>query len=259
MSIYTLGIDVGSTTSKCVILRDGKSIVAKALVPSGTGTAGPQKVLQAVTEEAGLTQSDIAYTVSTGYGRRSVELAAFDMSELSCHAMGAQFLFPKARTVIDIGGQDIKVLSIEDGIMTSFQMNDKCAAGTGRFMEVMAKVLDVKVDDLGELGAQSRKVVQISSTCTVFAESEVISQLSQGEEICDIIAGIHRSVASKVTGLVHRVGLRQPVVMTGGVSRNSNVIYALEEQLGCTVETSELSQYAGALGAAMYGYKKIIH
>ena len=256
MSICTLGIDVGSTTSKCVILRDGREIVAKALVPSGTGTAGPAKALEQVIDAAGLQQQDIKMTVSTGYGRRRIDLADFDMSELSCHAMGAQFLFPKARTVIDIGGQDIKVLSIEDGVMSGFQINDKCAAGTGRFLEVMARILDVDVSEFGALDARSTKTVQISSTCTVFAESEVISQLSLGEAIPDIISGIHLSVSSKVVGLVHRVGLREPVVMTGGVSRNEGIVRALEAQLGCQVQTSELSQYAGALGAALFGFKK---
>lgn len=253
----TLGVDVGSTTSKCVILEDGKKLVGKALIAAGTGTGGPSKALDAVLADAGLGREQIDYTISTGYGRRAEGLADSDMSELSCHAKGAQFLFPEAKTVIDIGGQDIKVMGIDDGIMTTFQMNDKCAAGTGRFMEVMANVLGVKVSELGELGALSTQAVQISSTCTVFAESEVISQLSNGAAVCDIIAGIHRSVASKVTGLVHRVGLRKPVVMTGGVSRNSDVIRALKEQLGCDIQTSELSQYAGALGAALYGYQKI--
>lgn len=256
MALYTLGVDIGSTTSKCIILEDGRKIAAKALVPSGTGTAGPSTAIAEVVRAAGLNDRDIAYTVSTGYGRRRLALADTDMSELSCHAKGAQFIFPGARTVIDIGGQDIKVLSIEDGMMTGFQMNDKCAAGTGRFLEVMARVLGVTVDELGELAQQSTKTVQISSTCTVFAESEVISQLSNGAAVPDIVAGIHRSVASKVVGLVHRVGLRKPVVMTGGVSRNTDVIRALQEQLECPIATHPLSQYAGALGAAMFGYQR---
>lgn len=256
MGIYTLGIDVGSTTSKVVILEDGKTIVGKALIPSGTGTIGPEKALEAAVKESGLTMDQIAFTVSTGYGRRKVDYADMDMSELSCHAKGAQFLFPNVRTVIDIGGQDIKVLGIENGMMTSFQMNDKCAAGTGRFMETMAKALCINVDDLGPYGEKSTKEVQISSTCTVFAESEVISQLSKGESLYDIVAGIHRSVASKVVGLVHRVGMKEPVVMTGGVSRNINVVRALENQLHTTIQTSDLSQYAGAIGAAMFGYNK---
>ena len=256
MAIYTMGIDIGSTTSKGVILKNGKEIVAKALVQSGTGTDGPKKAMEAMTKESGIVMDKIACVISTGYGRHNVAEADDDMSELSCHAQGAQILFPKTRTVIDIGGQDIKVLSIEDGVMTSFQMNDKCAAGTGRFMEVMANVLGVSVQDLGDLDEQSENEISISSTCTGFAESEVISQLSHGAAIPDIIRGIHRSVADKVVGLVHRVGLRTPLVMTGGVSRNKGVLRALESQLGCDIQTSELSQYAGCIGAAVYAYRR---
>ena len=178
-AVYTLGIDVGSTASKCIILKDGKEIVAKSLIDVGAGTSGPQRAIDAVLEAAGMTRDQMAYVLATGYGRNSLMgLADKQMSELSCHARGASFLFPEAHTVIDIGGQDVKVLRIENGTMTNFQMNDKCAAGTGRFLDVMARVLEVRVEDLGDLGAQSKKHVGISSTCTVFAESEVISQLS---------------------------------------------------------------------------------
>ena len=178
-AIYTLGIDVGSTASKCIILKDGKEIIAKSLVDVGTGTTGPQRAIESVLAEAGMKKEDLNYTLATGYGRNSLTgIADKQMSELSCHAKGACFLFPNVHTVIDIGGQDVKVLHIENGAMVNFQMNDKCAAGTGRFLDVMARVLEVKVEDLGRLGAMSTKEVGISSTCTVFAESEVISQLA---------------------------------------------------------------------------------
>ena len=169
--IYTLGIDVGSTASKCIVLKDGKEIVAKSLIDVGAGTSGPQRAIEAVLNEAGMKKEDMAYTLATGYGRTSLMdgIADKQMSELSCHAKGATFLFPNVHTVIDIGGQDVKVLHIDNGAMTNFQMNDKCAAGTGRFLDVMARVLEVKVEDLGRLGAMSRKKVGISSTCTVFA------------------------------------------------------------------------------------------
>lgn len=255
--IITLGIDVGSTTSKCVVLNEGGEILATSLVPSGTGTAGPKKAVRLVLLEAGITMDDVAYTLATGYGRRAEGIADSDMSELSCHARGAMLLCPGVHTVIDIGGQDIKVLGIVDGLLTSFQMNDKCAAGTGRFLEVMARVLEVEVDELSALGARAQKQLQISSTCTVFAESEVISQMSSGADICDIVAGIHRSVAGKVTGLANRVGLIEPVLMTGGVSRNGDMVHALEEQMRCRILTSPLSQYAGAIGAACFGYEKV--
>ena len=257
MSIYTLGIDVGSTASKCIMLKDGKEIVAKSLIHVGAGTTGPQRAINAVLEEAGMKREDVSFVLATGYGRNSLEgFADHQMSELSCHAKGASFLFPEVRTVIDIGGQDVKVLRVENGAMTNFQMNDKCAAGTGRFLDVMARILEVDVNDLGTLGAQSTKYVGISSTCTVFAESEVISQLSADTDKRDIINGIHMSVAGRVAGLAHRVGVQDQVVMTGGVAQNSGVVKALEDQLGHKVHTSPLTQYVGALGAALFAYKK---
>ena len=255
--IYTLGIDIGSTASKCVMLADGKELVAKSLIAVGAGTSGPQRAIEEVLKTAGKTREEMSFILATGYGRNSLEgFADHQMSELSCHAKGASFLFPEVRTVIDIGGQDVKILRVENGAMTNFQMNDKCAAGTGRFLDVMARVLEVDVNDLGTLGAKSTKYVGISSTCTVFAESEVISQLAQDTDKCDIINGIHQSVAGRVAGLAHRVGVQDQVVMTGGVAQNQGVVTALEEQLGHKIHTSPLTQYVGALGAALFAYKK---
>ena len=258
MSIYTLGIDIGSTASKCVMLADGKDIVAKSLIPVGAGTSGPQRAIDEVLSAAGKKREDMAYVLATGYGRNSLmDFADKQMSELSCHAKGAHFLFPEVHTVIDIGGQDVKVLEIENGVMTNFAMNDKCAAGTGRFLDVMARVLEVDVKDLGRLGAMSTKYVGISSTCTVFAESEVISQLSMGTDKCDIINGIHKSVAGRVAGLAHRIGVRDQVVMTGGVAQNQGVVKALQDELGHEIHTSPLTQYNGALGAALFAFDKV--
>ena len=258
-NIYTLGIDIGSTASKCVMLRDGKEIVSKSLISVGAGTSGPQRAIAEVLESAGMTREQMAYVLATGYGRNSLEgIADHQMSELSCHAKGASFLFPDVHTVIDIGGQDVKVLQVENGVMTNFVMNDKCAAGTGRFLDVMARVLEVKVEELGDLAAKSTKDVAISSTCTVFAESEVISQLAMDTDKCDIINGIHHSVASRVAGLAHRVGVREKVVMTGGVAQNSGVVKALEEELGHKIHTSPLTQYNGALGAALFAYQRYL-
>ncbi|MBQ5869076.1 MAG: 2-hydroxyglutaryl-CoA dehydratase, partial [Lachnospiraceae bacterium] len=169
-AIYTLGIDVGSTASKCIILKDGTEIVAKSLVDVGTGTSGPQRAIEAVLAEAGMKKEDLHYTLATGYGRNSLTgIADKQMSELSCHAKGACFLFPNVHTVIDIGGQDVKVLHIENGAMVNFQMNDKCAAGTGKFIEVMANRLGLTIEELFEL-AEIGKPISISSLCTVFAE-----------------------------------------------------------------------------------------
>lgn len=259
MSIFTMGIDVGSTASKCVIIKDGEELVAKALVAVGTGTSGPARAIAEVLENAGMMREQMDYVLATGYGRNSLDgLADQQMSELSCHAKGAAFLFPEVRTVIDIGGQDIKVIEIENGIMKNFVMNDKCAAGTGRFLDVMARVLEVNVEDLDELGDQSTREIGISSTCTVFAESEVISQLAVGTDKRDIIAGIHRSVAGRVSGLCNRVGVRDMVVMTGGVAQNHGIVKALENQIGHEIHLSPLTQFNGALGAALFGYEKAL-
>ena len=259
MSIFTMGIDVGSTASKCVILKDGSEIVSKSLVAVGTGTSGPARAIAEVLDGAGMTREQMDFILATGYGRNSLDgLADLQMSELSCHARGAAFLFPDVRTVIDIGGQDVKVIEIENGQMRNFVMNDKCAAGTGRFLDVMARVLEVRVEELGELGARSTKYIGISSTCTVFAESEVISQLAAGTDKCDIINGIHKSVAGRVAGLVHRVGVRERIVMTGGVAQNQGIVSALREQLECDISTSPLTQYNGALGAALFAHQKAL-
>ena len=259
MSIFTMGIDVGSTASKCVILKDGKDIVAKSLVPVGTGTTGPARAIAEVLENAGMKREEMDFVLATGYGRNSLDgLADMQMSELSCHAKGATFLFPEVHTVIDIGGQDVKVIEIENGMMRNFVMNDKCAAGTGRFLDVMARVLEVKVEELGTLGDRSTKDVGISSTCTVFAESEVISQLAAGTDKCDIINGIHKSVAGRVGGLCNRVGVRDMVVMTGGVAQNHGIVKALQSQLQHEIHTSPLTQYNGALGAALFAYNKAL-
>lgn len=256
-NIYTMGIDVGSTASKCIILKGGKEIISKSLVEVGTGTSGPTRAIKKVLEESNLKKEDMNYILATGYGRNSIEWVDSEMSELSCHAKAAYFLFPNVRTVIDIGGQDAKVLCINDqGILTNFAMNDKCAAGTGRFLDVMARILEVNIDDLERLSAQATKAVNISSTCTVFAESEVISQLANNANICDIVKGIHKSVAGRVVGLAKRVGIEEDIVMAGGVARNRGVVTALEEELGKKIYTSSLAQYGGALGAALIGYQK---
>jgi predicted CoA-substrate-specific enzyme activase len=256
-TVFTMGVDIGSTTSKCVILKNGTQMIAQAVIPSGTGTSGPARSIAAALEEAGLREEQISRIAATGYGRKTLSLASLQMSELSCHARGARFLFPNARTVIDIGGQDAKALQLdENGNLLNFVMNDKCAAGTGRFLEVMAKVLEIDISALGTCGARSQHPATISSTCTVFAESEVISQLSQNVEICDIVAGIHRSVAVKAAGLVRRLPILPDVVMTGGVARNSGVVSALEEELKTDILTSPDSQLAGAIGAALFALGK---
>ena len=255
--ILTMGMDVGSTTSKCLILRNGEELVASALVPAGTGTTGPRRALEEALDKAGLKREQMAALVATGYGRSTFPGADFVVSELSCHALGAHALDKDVRTVVEIGGQDAKVLRLgPEGTLVSFLMNDKCAAGTGRFLEVMARVLEKEVSDLAGMDERAAGVVPISSTCTVFAESEVISQLAKGADLCDLVKGIHRSVAVRTASLVRRLGAEAPVAMTGGVARNAGVVRALEEELGTPIRVSPLAQLAGALGAAVYGYRK---
>lgn len=253
---YTMGIDIGSSACKAVILKDADEIVSTFKVAVGTGTSGPDRAFQGVLEAAHLSEEQIDYVLATGYGRNTFARADAQMSELSCHAKGAYFLFPDVRTVIDIGGQDVKVIQIDHGAMVNFQMNDKCAAGTGRFLDVMAGILEVDVSDLAGLAAKSTKRIAISSTCTVFAESEVISQLATGEKKEDIVNGIHYAITARVVGLARRVGIRDRVVMTGGVAQNEGVVKALQDQLEHEVYTSPLSQYVGALGAGLYAHSK---
>lgn len=254
--MYTMGLDIGSTASKGVILKDGKDIVAKSIVPSGTGTSGPSRVLAELEEQSGLKKADMDRVVVTGYGRMQYKDADKQISELSCHAKGVAFTVPGARTIIDIGGQDAKALKLDEkGRLTNFIMNDKCAAGTGRFLDVMAGVLETQVSELGDISAQSEKEVSISSTCTVFAESEVISHLSSSETIPDIVAGIHASVAGRVASLAMRVGIEDVVVMVGGVARNSGVVRAMEKAIGHDIVVPEDAQLNGALGAAAFAYE----
>ena len=255
--ILTMGMDVGSTTSKCLILRGGKDILATALIPAGTGTSGPRRALEEALEKAGLTREDIACVTATGYGRAAFPGADYVVSELSCHALGAHALDGEAKTVIDIGGQDAKVLRLgPEGKLESFLMNDKCAAGTGRFLEVMARVLEKDAADLAGMDEKAAGIVPISSTCTVFAESEVISQLARGADLNDLVKGIHASVAVRTASLARRLGVEAPVMMTGGVARNAGVVHALEKELGTPIRVSPLAQLAGALGAALYGWRK---
>lgn len=256
--MFTLGIDIGSTSSKAVIIEAGKRIAASAIIPLGTGTVGPQQALAQVFYKTGLSREDMAYMVATGYGRLTCEGADGQISELSCHAKGIHFLLPEVRTIIDIGGQDAKALSLSrDGKLIAFQMNDKCAAGTGRFLDVMARVLNVDIGELGELSEKSSNPVSISNTCTVFAESEVISQLSAKVPLEDIIAGIHNSVAKRVAGMALRLGKPGCLAMSGGVALNSGVVRALEREMECPIIVDPMCQSAGAIGAALLAWEKI--
>jgi predicted CoA-substrate-specific enzyme activase len=255
-----LGVDIGSSSSKAVVLDGEHKIVSTAVINIGTGTHGPEKSVAAALSQAKLEASEIDFTVVTGYGRITYEYADKQITEISCHGKGAFFLAPQAKTIIDIGGQDAKIIRLDGtGKIDNFVMNEKCAAGTGRFLEVMARILDCKIGELSDLARNSTKELTISSTCTVFAESEVISQLSAGAAKEDVAQGAHRSVAKRIAGLAGRVGIRSDVVMTGGVALNDSMVATLSQEIGQPIFVVPLPQLVGAVGAALYAaefYKK---
>jgi predicted CoA-substrate-specific enzyme activase len=258
--MLTLGIDIGSTACKAVILRDGATIGARAVVPLGTGTSGSADVFQAVLEAKNWQRENISRILVTGYGRFTFQGADSQKSELSCHAKGINFLFPSVRTIIDIGGQDIKVMKVNaKGLLDNFVMNDKCAAGTGKFLDVMARIINVKVSALGDIGLRATEEVNISNTCTVFAESEVISKLSANVRLEDLVAGIHRSVAKRVSALAFRNGISPDVAMSGGVALNKGVVALLAEEIKHKILVNEDCQLAGALGAAVLAYEEAVN
>lgn len=254
--MYVAGIDIGSMTSKAVIVSGGR-VVAQAITLTGTGGSDvAYRVLEKALEKVGLQRNQITYVVATGYGRISVPFKNRQVTEITCHARGVKHLLPQVGYVIDIGGQDSKVIRLgPQGEVQDFAMNDKCAAGTGRFLAVMAGVLNVSLRDLGPLSEQSTQKVEISSTCTVFAESEVVSRVAEGTPVADIIAGLHRSVAERVYALLRTKMVRSPqvetIALTGGVAKNSGVVKALEEKLGATLAIPPQPQLTGALGAAL--------
>ena len=255
--MYTLGIDIGSTTSKCAILENGVTLVATSLQRGGLGTGGPDEALEELWKTSGLKREQMERVIATGYGRNKFRAADGEVSELTCHALGGRFVFPDLRTVIDIGGQDAKIISLTaDGRMSNFIMNDKCAAGTGRFLEVMANILCLDINDLGPIANESDKPAPISSTCTVFAESEVISQMANGVDRADLVAGICQSVATRVAALARRAGITQRVCMSGGVARNEAVRRYMAEALNTEISFDPRAQYFGAIGAAFYAWRQ---
>ena len=251
--MYYAGIDIGSMTAETVIIDDDQKICASCIVKSG---ASHKEALESsfskALELAGITREDIKYIVSTGYGRVNVEFADKQVTEIACHGKGANFLFPETRTVIDIGGQDSKIIKLnKKGKVVDFLMNDKCAAGTGRFLEVMANALGIKVEELGEYSSRSEKPAKISCMCGIFAESEVVSKIAKGEKKEDIVRGLHSSIASRILGMVNRVKKEDQVTMTGGGAKNAGVVKAMEEQLQCSINVPTDPQIVGALGAAL--------
>jgi (R)-2-hydroxyacyl-CoA dehydratese activating ATPase len=255
--MYTMGIDVGSITTKAAVMKDRELIFTKVIFTGYNAEAAGNKIIEDTSLALQLPCDDIEYIIATGYGRKSVTAAQKSVTEIMCHAAGAYYLMPSVRTVIDIGGQDSKIILMnEKGKVINFAMNDKCAAGTGRFLEVMARALEVDLDAFAALSLQAVTPSKISSLCTVFAESEVISLIAGGEERKNIIAGIHESIATRVSAMVGRVGLKEPVMMTGGVAKNIGVVRALEEKMGFPISVSSNAQVTGAIGAAWLAFEK---
>lgn len=257
---YVAGIDSGSTSTDVVILDQNGKIKSTMIIPTGGGAMmSAEKSLAAAVEKAGIQEADIVRIVTTGYGRAYIDSGDDSITEITCHAKGAHYLNPNVRTIIDIGGQDIKAISIDEhGAVTNFLMNDKCAAGTGRFLEMMARTLGLSLEEMSTKGLEWKENIVISSMCTVFAESEVVSLVAQNKNVADIIHGLNVSVASKVGALAARLGKKNPgeYMMTGGVAKNQGIINALEEKLEAKLYICDEAQLCGALGAALFAYEK---
>ncbi len=257
--IYVAGIDVGSTQAKGVVLDEQGTIVGQAILDMETnmGTAA-ETVFQRALVDARLSEANIAFTVATGYGRYRVTFGDLQVTEISCHARGAVAAFPSTRTVLDIGGQDTKAIRIGDsGEVMDFAMNDKCAAGTGRFLGAASFALELPLAELGPLALKSTKPVKITTTCTVFAETEIIGHLAKGRRPEDVLMGMHHSIATRCASLVRRVGLAPEITFTGGVSRNVAMIALLEEVLGTPLNVSAQSHFMGAIGAGLYALDNV--
>jgi predicted CoA-substrate-specific enzyme activase len=253
MKTHVMGVDLGSTTAKTVVLDLAGQIVASNVVQMGSVSGDAVRAsMSAALKEAGITEKELARAVSTGYGRRMIDLVDKSYTEITCHARGAAAMYPGARLVIDIGGQDSKVIAIDEhGLVETFAMNDRCAGGTGKFLEVLAKALDVDLNEMGPMALQAKETLQISSMCATFAETEVISLLAEGRPKPDILAAVHAAIAKRTFGLISRVGKRSPVVMTGGVAKNVAAVHYIEKELGLPLHLASTPQVAGALGAAL--------
>ena len=250
--MYTVGIDIGSITTKAAVLKDGNLICHRLIFTGYNSAAAGKSLFEQILQDARISDSEDIKIVSTGYGRASLDFADKAITEISCHAAGARYLNKTIRFIIDIGGQDSKAILLdENGKVKNFVMNDKCAAGTGRFLEVMARALEINLDEFGAMSLKAKNPASISGLCTVFAESEVISLISKGVAREDIVAGIHESIGARIAALASRAGLTTPAMVTGGVAKNIGLIKALEKTLGFKAEISEYAQITGAIGAAV--------
>lgn len=250
--MISVGIDVGSISAKAALIEDGRLMGSRVILTGYNARNAGEAVFNELLGELDISPEQVDGIVATGYGRNSVDFAHKAVTEITCHARGAHFQDAAVRCVIDIGGQDSKAIALDgDGRVKDFAMNDKCAAGTGRFLEVMARALEVDLDAFGEISLKANAPAAISSLCTVFAESEVISLIAKGERRENIIAGIHESIGSRVISMAKRVGIVDPLMMTGGVAKNIGVVRALEVKSGLPVRVSANAQVNGAIGAAL--------
>ncbi|MBI2877583.1 MAG: 2-hydroxyglutaryl-CoA dehydratase [Candidatus Tectomicrobia bacterium] len=258
MGQFVAGIDIGSATSKVVILREGK-IAATSLIRTGAESAETaQRAMEMAVEEIGLGLADLDYIVATGYGRIIVPFAHQVITEIACHAKGIHFVFPQVRTILDMGGQDCKAIRVDErGLHTNFAMNDKCAAGTGRFLEAMARALDLPIQELGPLSLQSSESVAVSSMCAVFAKSEVTAMARRGIPKSTILAGLHEAIAERVHSLLKRVGIEPDFAISGGIAKNVGVVHHVEQRLGLKAHIAPEPQIMGALGAALFGAERV--
>src|SRR5512145_79578 len=256
---YAAGVDVGSTQTKAVVIDEGRGIVGRALTDTGANVMrAAETAFHQALADGGVPEEEIEFVVGTGYGRYKVTFGNTQVTEISCHARGAVQLFPRTRTVLDMGGQDTKAIRVQStGEIIDFCMNDKCAAGTGRFLGAAAVALDLPLGDLGPTALRGERAVKISTTCTVFAESEVLSWLGKGKKIEDILLGVHESIAARSIGLLRRVGIDPEVTFTGGVAKNNGMIEALNKGLNLKVNVSAESHFMGALGAALFALDHI--
>ncbi len=246
------GIDIGSRTTKIILLKDNKTIYRRISATGWKPGETAEKIYNDSFIETGIKKSEIAKITLTGYGRVMINFADEVLTEITCHARGAFFEDSRIRTVIDIGGQDSKVIRIDPGgFVEDFAMNDRCAAGTGKFLEFLAHTLNINVSEFGSLSLESVSPEVISSMCTVFAESEIVSLLAEGAETSDLVAGIHSAISKRISGLVDSVGFEDKVALTGGVALNPGIRNNLEELLNTKIIIPENPEFIGALGAAL--------
>jgi len=256
--VYGAGVDVGSTQTKAIILDEARRVVGRALISTGANVGrAAEAAFQKACEDAGLDRQAVGYVVGTGYGRYKVAFGDAQITEITCHARGAHALFPGTRTVIDMGGQDTKAIKVgPGGEVLDFAMNDKCAAGTGRFLQAAAEVTGLPLERIGEVALLAREPVRLTSVCTVFVESDIMSYLAQRKTVEDILAGVHKAIATRTISLVRRVGIEEEITFTGGVARNVGMARSLEAVLGRGLNVSPEAHFMGAIGAALFALER---